>query len=70
MFITDTRECIKIQNSEDCQFCCMFYYDLCTGEYPYAKCFICGEVGHLSRACPENPKGLYPHGNLCYMSVP
>ncbi|XP_064403323.1 zinc finger CCHC domain-containing protein 9-like isoform X2 [Halichondria panicea] len=38
---------------------------LFVGEYPYAKCFICGEVGHLSRACPENPKGLYPHGGGC-----
>ena len=44
--------------------CYVFCYGHHTGEYPYAKCFICGEVGHLSRACPENPKGLYPHGNL------
>ncbi len=35
---------------------------VCLGDYPYAKCFVCEEVGHLSRACPENPKGLYPHG--------
>lgn len=33
-----------------------------TGEFPYAKCFICGEVGHLSRSCSDNPRGLYPKG--------
>ena len=38
------------------------------GQYPYAKCFICQEVGHLSSACPDNPKGLYPHGT--YQSHP
>jgi hypothetical protein len=30
--------------------------------FPFAKCFICGETGHLSRGCPDNPKGLYPKG--------
>ena len=30
--------------------------------FPFAKCFICGETGHISRACPDNPKGLYPNG--------
>ena len=33
-----------------------------TGEFPYAKCFICGEIGHLTRSCPDNPRGLYPRG--------
>lgn len=32
------------------------------GQFPFAKCFICGEVGHLSRSCPDNPRGLYPNG--------
>merc|ERR1712048_60397 len=31
-------------------------------EYPFAKCFICKEIGHLSGKCPDNPRGLYPHG--------
>ncbi len=33
-----------------------------TGEYAYATCFICGETGHLSRMCPDNPRGIYPEG--------
>lgn len=32
------------------------------GAFPYAKCFMCGEMGHLSRSCPDNPKGLYAEG--------
>ena len=32
------------------------------GTYPFAHCFICGESGHLSRSCPDNPRGLYPNG--------
>ena len=32
------------------------------GSYPFATCFICHEKGHLTNSCPDNPKGLYPHG--------
>jgi hypothetical protein len=28
--------------------------------YRYAVCFICKESGHLAKACPDNPRGLYP----------
>ncbi|XP_073992473.1 uncharacterized protein [Rhodnius prolixus] len=31
----------------------------------FAKCFICNEVGHLSKQCPDNPRGLYPNGGGC-----
>ncbi|KAI8809819.1 hypothetical protein BJ742DRAFT_802530 [Cladochytrium replicatum] len=33
--------------------------------YPYAHCFICNQQGHLSSACEQNEKGLYPNGGSC-----
>ena len=36
-----------------------------SGVFPYAKCFICKEIGHLSKQCPDNPRGLYPNGGCC-----
>jgi hypothetical protein len=34
-------------------------------EYAFASCFVCGEVGHLSKACPRNEKGVYVNGGCC-----
>ncbi|ESP01285.1 hypothetical protein LOTGIDRAFT_111655, partial [Lottia gigantea] len=34
-------------------------------DFPYATCFICHEKGHLSKQCPDNPRGLYPNGGCC-----
>ena len=28
--------------------------------FAFATCFICRETGHLAKACPDNPKGIYP----------
>ncbi|XP_067114535.1 zinc finger CCHC domain-containing protein 9 [Osmerus mordax] len=44
---------------------CRAKIDPALGEYPYAKCFICGKMGHLSRSCSDNPKGLYAAGGSC-----
>ncbi|XP_042678762.1 zinc finger CCHC domain-containing protein 9 [Centrocercus urophasianus] len=44
---------------------CKAKIDPAVGAFPYAKCFICGEMGHLSRSCPDNPKGLYAEGGCC-----
>ena len=33
--------------------------------YPFAKCFVCGDMGHLSGACEKNVNGLYPNGGGC-----
>ncbi len=35
------------------------------GGFPFATCFICKERGHLTRSCPDNPRGLYPQGGGC-----
>jgi len=40
-----------------------------TGYLPYSKCFYCNKMGHLSRDCPENPNGLYPHGGCCHICL-
>lgn len=32
---------------------------------PYAKCFICGKKGHLTRSCAKNENGVYPKGGKC-----
>lgn len=33
--------------------------------FPYATCFLCKEMGHLSRDCHQNSKGIYPDGGKC-----
>lgn len=33
--------------------------------YKHATCFICKEDGHISKQCPDNPRGLYPDGGSC-----
>ncbi|EPQ02653.1 Zinc finger CCHC domain-containing protein 9 [Myotis brandtii] len=38
---------------------CKAKVDPALGEFPFAKCFVCGEMGHLSRSCPDNSKGVY-----------
>ncbi|XP_034048475.1 zinc finger CCHC domain-containing protein 9 [Thalassophryne amazonica] len=44
---------------------CKAKVDPALGDYPYAKCFICAQTGHLSASCPDNPKGLYAAGGCC-----
>lgn len=32
---------------------------------PFATCFVCLGQGHLSGACPQNPRGVYVNGGAC-----
>lgn len=32
---------------------------------PFATCFVCLGQGHLSAACPKNPRGVYINGGAC-----
>uniref|UniRef100_A0A2K6S280 CCHC-type domain-containing protein n=1 Tax=Saimiri boliviensis boliviensis TaxID=39432 RepID=A0A2K6S280_SAIBB len=44
---------------------CKAKVDPALGEFPFTKCYVCGEMVHLSRVCPDNPKGLYADGGGC-----
>uniref|UniRef100_A0A8B9E6D5 Zinc finger CCHC-type containing 9 n=1 Tax=Anser cygnoides TaxID=8845 RepID=A0A8B9E6D5_ANSCY len=57
-----TGICYRCGSTEHDISKCKAKIDPAAGAFPYAKCFICGEMGHLSRSCPDNPKGLYAEG--------
>ncbi|XP_072038193.1 zinc finger CCHC domain-containing protein 9-like [Amphiura filiformis] len=60
-----TGVCYRCGSTEHDSSQCTARIDPNEGEFPFAKCFICQEMGHLSRSCPDNPKGLYPMGGCC-----
>uniref|UniRef100_A0A8B9FI33 Zinc finger CCHC domain-containing protein 9 n=1 Tax=Amazona collaria TaxID=241587 RepID=A0A8B9FI33_9PSIT len=60
-----TGICYRCGSTEHDISKCKAKADPAVGPFPYAKCFICGEMGHLSRSCPDNPKGLYAEGGGC-----
>ncbi|NXX83787.1 ZCHC9 protein, partial [Urocolius indicus] len=60
-----TGICYRCGSTEHDISKCKAKVDPAAGAFPYAKCFICGEMGHLSRSCPDNPKGLYAEGGGC-----
>lgn len=33
----------------------------------FAKCFVCGEKGHIAAYCGENSRGIYPRGGSCFV---
>jgi len=54
--------CFKCGSTEHTHFACKVVR---TQDYKFASCFICKEQGHISRQCPDNPKGIYPKGGAC-----
>ncbi|XP_017787542.1 PREDICTED: peptidyl-prolyl cis-trans isomerase G-like [Habropoda laboriosa] len=57
-----TGICFKCGSTEHTYFDCKVAKPT---EFRYATCFICREQGHISKQCPDNPKGVYPQGGCC-----
>ncbi|XP_038067089.1 zinc finger CCHC domain-containing protein 9-like isoform X2 [Patiria miniata] len=60
-----TGICFRCGSTEHEASKCTAKVDPSKGDFPFAKCFICQETGHLSNSCPDNPRGLYPLGGSC-----
>ncbi|XP_016062871.1 PREDICTED: zinc finger CCHC domain-containing protein 9-like [Miniopterus natalensis] len=59
----DTRICYPCGSTEQEITKCKAKVDPALGEFPFAKCFVCREMRHLSRSCPDNPTGVYADGS-------
>ncbi|XP_070542262.1 zinc finger CCHC domain-containing protein 9-like [Ptychodera flava] len=57
--------CFRCGSTEHSSHQCRVKLKTKKGEFQFAKCFICHQMGHLSKQCPDNPRGLYPHGGGC-----
>lgn len=57
-----TGICYKCGSTEHAHFECKVNKST---EFRFATCFICREQGHISKQCPDNPRGVYPDGGCC-----
>lgn len=39
------------------------------GSLPFATCFICKQMGHISKDCKQNANGLYVNGGCCHICL-
>ncbi|XP_014278420.1 transcriptional regulator ATRX homolog [Halyomorpha halys] len=54
--------CYKCGSTEHTHYQCKVN----TGNsYKFATCFVCKQEGHISKQCPDNPRGVYPSGGGC-----
>lgn len=54
--------CYKCGSTEHTHYQCKVN----TGNsYKFATCFVCKQEGHISKQCPDNPRGMYPSGGGC-----
>ncbi|CAH1406325.1 unnamed protein product [Nezara viridula] len=54
--------CYKCGSTEHTHYQCKVN----TGDsYKFATCFVCKQEGHISKQCPDNPRGVYPSGGGC-----
>lgn len=57
--------CYKCGSTEHRLFDCKKYKGIAGEDLPYATCFICKKMGHLSSQCEKNDNGMYPDGGCC-----
>lgn len=62
-----TGICYKCGSTEHSISACKVRLE--AGNFPYAKCFICHEMGHITKQCPDNPRGLYPNGSTLSLFI-
>eukprot|EP00816_Leptocylindrus_hargravesii_P001851 CAMPEP_0196809744 /NCGR_PEP_ID=MMETSP1362-20130617/9630_1 /TAXON_ID=163516 /ORGANISM="Leptocylindrus danicus, Strain CCMP1856" /LENGTH=222 /DNA_ID=CAMNT_0042184511 /DNA_START=42 /DNA_END=710 /DNA_ORIENTATION=- len=57
--------CYKCGSTEHRLFDCKKYKGKAGEDLPFATCFVCKQMGHLSSQCKMNDNGMYPNGGCC-----
>jgi len=59
------RICYKCGSTEHALHNCPIRQKSADDALPFATCFVCKVIGHLSSQCPSNDKGVYVNGGAC-----